>query len=179
MIMIHSFRRLLLLCCGAGLFILPLTAACAQDEVSNDKPGRSVVRGRVILADSEQPLRRANVCLRKEFNRDVLKRTVSGKRGEFSFQDVPAGTYYIEADSPGVISLRNGVSFTDLGYSLDGSSLALITVDGTNDVKTEVRAVRGAVISGRISYADDEPATRAQLVLYRQMGQTSELFFFV
>jgi hypothetical protein len=102
---------------------------------------------------------------------------VSGKRGEFSFQGVPAGTYYIDVDSPGIISLRNGSSFTDLGYSLDDSSLALVTVDGTNDVKTEVHAVRGAVISGRISYGDDEPATHAQLVLYRQKGQTSELFF--
>src|ERR1051325_9371028 len=143
MIMIHSFRRsLLLLCCCASLFILPLVTACAQDEAPNDKPGRSVVRGRVILADSEQPLRRANVRLRKEFNRDFLKRTVSGTRGEFSFQGVPAGTYYIDVDSPGIISLRNGSSFTDLGYSLDHSSLALVTVDGHNDVKTEVHAVR-------------------------------------
>jgi hypothetical protein len=44
-------------------------------------------------------------------------------------------------------------------------------------VKTKVRAVRGAVISGRVSYADNEPATHAQLVLYRQKNQSSALFF--
>ena len=178
MIMIHSFRNsLLLLCCCVGLLILPPATVCAQDKAPTDKPGRSVVRGRVILADTEQPLRRANVRLRREFNRDFLKRALTGKRGEFSFQGVPAGTYYIEVEMPGIISLRNGVSFTDLGYTADDASLTLVTVDGTNDVKTEVRAVRGGVISGRISYVDDEPATHAHLVLYRQKGQTFELFF--
>ena len=135
------------------------------------------MRGRVIFADSEQPLRRATLRLRKEFNRDFLKRTVSGKRGEFSFQDVPAGTYYIDVDAPGVVSLDNGVSFTDLGFSVDDSGLTLVTVDGDNEVKTEVRAVRGAVIAGRIAYGDGEPATHAQVVLYRKKGETSALFF--
>jgi hypothetical protein len=174
MITFHVFlRSLLLLCCC----VLPLTSICAQDEKAGDKPARSVVRGRVIFADSEQPLRRATVRLRKEFNREVLKRTVSGKRGEFSFQGVAAGTYYIDVDAPGVVSLSS-FSFTDLGYGVDDSSLTLVAVDGDNDVKTEIRAVRGAVISGRISYVDGEPATDAQLVLYRQKGQTPVLFFF-
>ena len=168
---------LLLLCCCVGLLMLPLVAARAQDEAPTEKPGRSVLRGRVIFADSEEPLRRAIVRLRKEFNRDFLKRTLTGKRGEFSFQGVPAGTYYVDVQAPGVVSLLNGVSFTDLGYTADDSSLTLVTVDGTNDVKTEIRAVRGAVISGRISYADDEPATHAKLVLYRQKDQSSVLFF--
>jgi uncharacterized protein (DUF2141 family) len=175
MIVIHPFRKLLLLLCCC---LLSLSSAFAQDQEDNDKPARSVVRGRVLFADSEQPLRRATVRLRKEFNRDFLKRTVSGKRGEFSFQGLPAGTYYIDVDAPGVVSLSNGVSFTDLGYSIEDSSLTTVTVDGANDVKTEVRAIRGAVISGRIAYADGEPATHAQIVLYRQKGQTSVLFFF-
>jgi hypothetical protein len=172
--MMHSFRRTLLLCC---LVILPLATVSAQDEEPALKPGRSVVRGRVIFADSDQPLRRANVRLRTEFNRDVLKHTLTGKRGEFSFQGLPVGTYYIEVDAPGIISLRNGVSFTDIGFTVENSSLTLVTVDGVNDVKTEIRAVRGGVITGRVSYADDEPATHAQIVLYRQKGQTPVLFF--
>src|SRR6185369_9942020 len=169
--MITFFRLLLLLCCCA----LPLTSICAQDVKVSDKPARSVVRGRVIFADSEQPLRRAILRLRKEYNRQVLKRTVSGKRGEFSFQGVAAGTYYIDVDAPGVVS-TNDFSFTDLGYGVDDSGLALVTVDGDTDVKTEIRAVRGAVISGRISYGDGEAATHAQLVLYRQKDQTPVLF---
>src|SRR5262249_50686893 len=61
--------------------------------------------------------------------------------------------------------------------SIEESSLALVTVDGANDVKTEVRAVRGAVLTGRVSYDDGEPATHAQIVLYRQKEQTPVLFF--
>jgi len=171
----HTFRRLLMLLCCSGIVAWPLTVSFAQEPV--EKPGRSVVRGRVISADSEQPLRRATLRLRKELNRDFLKRTLTNKRGEFTFQGVAAGTYYIEVDAPGIVSLSNGVSFTDFGFSIEDSSLTLVTVDGDNDVKTEVRAVRGAVISGRISYGDGEPATHAQLVLYRQRGPTPVLFF--
>jgi hypothetical protein len=156
---------------------VPLTPAFAQDEEQNDKPGRSVVRGRVVFGDSEQPLRRATLRLRKEFNRDFLKRTISGKRGEFNFEGVPAGTYYIDVEAPGIVTPMNGVSFSEFGFSIDESSLALVTVDGDNDVKTEVHAVRGAVITGRVSYDDGEPATHAQIVLYRQKGQTPVLFF--
>lgn len=174
MIVMPLARKLLLLWCCC---VLSLTSAFAQDQEVNDKPARSTVRGRVIFADSEQPLRRATLRLRKEFNRDFLKQTVSGKRGEFSFQDVPAGTYYIDVDAPGVVSLDNGVSFTDLGFSVDDSGLTLVTVDGDSEVKTEVRAVRGAVIAGRIAYGDGEPATHAQVVLYRKKGETSALFF--
>ena len=169
----NAFRSSLLLLC----FLLPLTSAVAQDNEKAEKPGRSVVHGRVIFADSEQPLRRATLRLRKAVNQDFLKRAVSDKRGEFSFQRVSAGTYYIEVDAPGVVSLAKGVSFTDLGFSMEDSSMALVTVDGANDVKTEVRAIRGAVMTGRISYGDGEPATHAQIVLYRQKGQTPTLFF--
>lgn len=174
MIMMHPFRKsLLLLCC----FLVPaVMSVYAQEEAPNDKPGRSTIRGRVIFSDSEQPLRRATLLLLKEFNHGFLKRTVSGKRGEFSFQGVPAGTYYIDVDAPGVINQRQRFSFTDVGFSVADAGLTLVTVDGVNDMKTEVRAARGAVISGRISYVDGEPATRAQLVLYRQKGQSFELF---
>ncbi len=106
-----------------------------------------------------------------------MKRAISGKRGEFSFQGVPAGTYYVEVDAPGVLSSSNSYSLTDLGFSVEDTNLTLVTVDGTNDVKTEVRATRGGTITGRISYSDGEPATRARVVLYRQRGETPVLFF--
>ena len=162
--------------------MLPLNSGFGQDEEAavertDNKPARSVVRGRVIFADSEQPLRRATLRLRKDFNRDFLKRTISSKSGEFSFQGVPAGTYYVEVEAAGIVSLSNGVSFTNLGFSIEESSLTQVTVDGTGDVKTEIRVTRGGAISGRISYNDGEPATHARIVLYRQKGETPVLFF--
>ena len=182
MILSSTFRALpsLLLCCLAAV-MFPLASAFAQDEVEvpapDNKPSRSVVHGRVIFADSEQPLRRATVRLRKELNRDVLKRTISGRRGEFSFQGIAEGTYYIEVDARGIVAPTNGISFTDMGFSIEESGVTLVTVDGTNDVKTEIRAIRGGALSGRVSYSDGEPATRARIVLYRQQGQNPVLFF--
>lgn len=188
MILSSTFRvlscrsSLVLLWCCLGFGMLPLTSTFGQDEEADvgrtdNKPARSVVRGRVIFADSEQPLRRATLRLRKDFNRDFLKRTISGKGGEFSFQGVPAGTYYVDVQAPGIVSPGNGVSFTNLGFSIEESSLNQVTVDGTSDVQTEIRVIRGGAISGRISYSDGEPATHARIVLYRQKGQTPALFF--
>ena len=161
--------------------VFPLNSAVAQDEVEvaapDNKPSHSVVHGRVIFSDSEQPLRRATVRLRKELNRDVLKSTISGRRGEFSFQGVAAGTYYIEVDARGIVGPTNGISFSDMGFSIEESGVTLVTVDGTNDVKTEIKAIRGGTLTGRISYSDGEPATRARIILYRQQGQNPLLYF--
>ena len=178
---LFNTRVLILLCCCLGPGIWPVTSTFAQEEEASarvdNKPARSAVRGRVMFTDSEQPLRRATLILRKGLNSEFEKRTISGRRGEFSFQGIPAGTYYIEVDAPGIVSQSSGVSLTDFGFRMEESGLPLITVDGSNDVKTEIRATRGGAISGRISYGDGEPATRAQMVLYRQKGQTAVLFF--
>ena len=154
---------------------MPLTPAFAQEK-EPDKPAQSVVRGRVRFADSEQPLRRATVRLRKEFNLAFRWRSISNKHGEFSFQEVPAGTYYIDVEAPGIVSFNNGVTFTDLGFGVDVTNLQTVIVDGTNEVKTDLRVKRGGVITGRVSYSDGEPATRARIVLYRQTGKTASLF---
>ena len=51
-----------------------------------------------------------------------------------------------------LVSQNNGMELTDFGLSIEGSSVVLVTVDGVNDVKTEVRVTRGGAISGRICY---------------------------
>ncbi len=161
--------------CGIALSLLPLTSTFAQSVET--KPGQSVVRGRVLYADSEQPLRRATLRLRQEFNQDFLKRSISTRRGEFTFQGVAAGTYYIEVEAPGILAFTNGTSFSEFGFGLEATNLQTVTVDGTNEVKTEIRVRRGGVLTGRVSYADGEPATRARIVLYRQRGEIVSLFF--
>src|SRR5688572_19398277 len=94
--MLVSRRSLVVLWCGLVLTTLPLASIFAQDKEPvisrEDKPARSQVLGRVIFADSEQPLRRASLRLRKDFHSDFLKRTISTSKGEFSFQGVSAGT---------------------------------------------------------------------------------------
>jgi hypothetical protein len=123
------------------------------------KEGR-LARGRVIFADTGQPLRRAILRLRKDFNLDYQKRTISSKNGDFVFAGLAAGTYYVEVDANGIVSRANGMSFSNLGFSVDEAMLQQVTVDGDNDVKTEIRVTRGGAITGRISCGDGEPETR-------------------
>lgn len=175
-----SCCSLVMLCCLCVGSSSLTNAAFGQESDAakpDNKPARSAVRGRVLFSDSEQPVRRATVRLRKEFNRDFLKRTVSTKRGEFSFQGVPAGTYYVDVDVPGIVSQSSGVGFSDFGLTIEETNVALVTVDGVNDVKTEVRVIRGGAITGRVSYSDGEPATQARIVLFRQKDQKPVLFF--
>ena len=161
------------------LLCLLATSAFGQEDAgkTDNKPARSVVRGRVLFTDSEQPLRRATVRLRKDYNTQFLKRTITGRRGEFSFHGVAAGTYYVDVDARGIVSQTNAVSLTDLGLSIEEASVALVNVDGVNDVRTEVRVTRGGAITGRVAYSDGEPATQARIVLYRQKGQSAAPIF--
>ncbi len=170
--------RLLLLLSYFWIAILPLVSY-AQDEGSkpdDKRPARSNIRGRVIFADSLQPIRRATIRLLKDFDGDFIERTITTNSGEFLFQAVPAGTYYFDIDVAGVVSPFSA-RFKNTGLSVEQSSLFPVTVDDATDVTTEIKVPRGAVISGRINYSDGEPATHAQIVLYSQQGGVPKLVF--
>src|SRR5215213_2995124 len=103
-----TIRILLLLA-----FVCVPSIAAAQKE----KPtGRSVISGRVLYADSERPVRRATVKLYLNLTRQV-RATPANARGEFRFDEVAAGSYYVIAEVPGIISPSSGFSLTELGFN--------------------------------------------------------------
>ena len=145
----------------------------ASISEKNQRPvGRSTIRGRVIYADTARPVRRAEVHLRTEDSDEVQPPSITDRNGEFIFRNLSAGRYLVVVTAPDLVTpiqrLRRNESLKaaiDLGKIDDGYSE--VTVNGRNSVKTEIRATRGGVITGRVITETDEPIAKAQIKLFR------------
>lgn len=137
-------------------------------------PAKSVVKGRVIYDDTNRPVRRARVMLLKSDNRSGMEKTgATDERGEFRIKDVAAGSYIVLVDAPGIVSPFSNVELEE-GMNERNALVALkkeveeVTVNGTNTVDVQVRARRGGAVTGRVTYADGDPAIGAQIIIMRK-----------
>lgn len=136
-------------------------AAATRQETKND--AGVTVYGRVVYEGTSRPVRRARIVL---LNADGTGRERSGltdARGEFRIREVPAGSYFPGVDAPGVVSPVSFVALEELrGDAMNVDEIRKhadeIVIDGTRDEEVTVRARRGAAISGRVTYADGDPA---------------------
>lgn len=160
--LISHARRLLLLSILALLCWPVNTAAQSQQK------GESTISGHVIFADTGRPVRRATVRLFTGLNYRAVRVTPANARGEFRFSELPAGSYFVVADDPAGIS-RKAMAITEFGLGIDNEAEhTRVTVDGKGATRCEVRVVRGGTIRGTILYADKEPVTGAQIMLFRR-----------
>ena len=134
-------------------------------------PKGSIIRGRVVYADTGRPLRRAEVSLLAQENQNWIDVKVSDRSGEFVFRNISAGRYLVLVNAPDIVSpLENRATLGSLNLKIalgqieDGFSE--VTVDGRSSVKTEIRASRGGVITGRVLSESDEPIAKAQIRLF-------------
>lgn len=143
----------------------------------DDRVKVSSVRGRVLYDDTERPARRARVMLINEGGARNEYTALTDARGEFRFPYVRAGRYIAFADVPGVLSPAGFISLGELrsgggpGMPDLGEGRAffdVVEVDGRQDVNVTVRARRGAAISGRVTYADGDPAVNVTVNLMRR-----------
>ena len=170
---VKSLKLLVLaiICC-------PLIAA-AQEEKPPEKPkGTSIISGRVIYADTGRVVRRASMMLYTDLNRAPSRSTPANARGEFRFNEVVAGSYFVVAEVPGIVSPFSAFSITELG--IGGShytEYTRVTVDGKNATRCELKVVRAGTIKGTITYDDKEPVVNARVMVYRRGGDTVAPFF--
>jgi protocatechuate 3,4-dioxygenase beta subunit len=146
-----------------------------RDSVA-PQSGSAVVRGRVIAADTGQPIRDGLVMLLStEFRGSITIITgdtrksragvaagTTGANGEFEFNGVAAGKYRIEA-GPG----RSEGRYIDQIYPdpLDEETEALELGDGQVLDHIVVRLPRAGAIEGRILQPSGDPAAFAQVEL--------------
>lgn len=132
---------------------------------------RSTVRGRVVYADTGNPVRRAQVFLQNAATGEQAGQTVTDVKGEFVINHLPAGRYFVAADAPNLIDPsvipRQGVDTHLLDLAESQELLTEVELDGNRSADLVIRARRGGAITGRVTSEDDEPVAGAQLKLFR------------
>jgi hypothetical protein len=136
----------------------------------SSRPAQSSVariRGRVIAADTGQPLGRAQVAI----SSSDLRRTLTDADGRYEFADVPAGTFQVTASKTGYVTLQHG----QRRPFEPGRSVAL--GPGQTLDRVDFALPRGAVIAARITDDLGFPMAgvevRVQRYQYRSDGQRS------
>ena len=64
---------------------------------------QSVVSGRIVFDGTERPLRRVKVSL-ASFGGGSSKYSITDLRGNFRFENVPAGSYFVLVSAPGIVT---------------------------------------------------------------------------
>jgi hypothetical protein len=144
---------------------------------------RSTVFGRAVFADTERPVGHARIVLRgrDSFGPEQIGGTTNS-RGEFRISGVPAGRYFIAIDSTGVVSPD---SFLKIDEHNDSrfyvnemrDYFQQVEVDGKTDKQVLVRAIRGAVITGKVTYSNGNPAVDHPVTVLRQRGNLYSMFW--
>lgn len=168
----------------------PISVAASADYQRNEDDGKgSIVRGRAFYQDSNAPVRRGWIGLRKI--RELVEKTenqTGGNRAVVVANDYSAAAYVLTNDEGEYIikSVKAGIyqpifkvqgilnpSFADRENML----FPQISVDGISEVSADVPARRGGAISGRISYADGEPVIGARVQITRKKEGENETVF--
>src|SRR5258705_7332037 len=134
-------------------------------------PKHSTLSGRVIYEDTRRPLRRVQLTIWDPAGKNRMRsfEAWTDGRGEFQIADIPAGKYFIEVIAPGIIhsELYDGEDTQ--------KNLTSFTVDGTSNAEVVVRVRRGGSISGKVTYADGDPAINACLRIFHKKEGKWEL----
>jgi 5-hydroxyisourate hydrolase-like protein (transthyretin family) len=137
------------------------------------EPPKSTVRGRVFYEDTGRAVKRASIMLMgKGGGREVSGLT--DNNGNFQIKNVTAGTYYAFVNAPGVVSPLAYADLTkgkDEGFEDAIESFPPIIVNGIGDLDVQVAARRGGAISGRIMYADGDPAIGVKVEILRKVKE--------
>jgi hypothetical protein len=185
---IKGWRTAALMLASCMFVLLVATGAYAQtdDGEESANPSRraagtakSIITGKVVYDDTGRPVRRASLLLidllSAQQSPDKFS-TATDNDGKFRLKNVAAGTYLVMVDAPGVLTpfaFLNPAENrppTSADWSDARKNFDEVVVDGTNDVKLEVRAKRGAAISGKITYKDGDPAISVLISIVRKKG---------
>jgi hypothetical protein len=141
----------------------PPTGGTSSDRPVRDgsqmtSAGNAVLRGRVVSADTGQPIRRAIV---RVMGQAQPRLALTDDQGHYQVTRLPAGKYQLEAARGGYVTVQ-------YGQRRPFSQGRPITVtDGQVIDRLDFAMPRAGVIAGRIFDEIGEPVTRAQLRLWR------------
>jgi len=163
-------RRLSPSLAAVTIFISALAAtASAQSNVGRIKPTGSI-SGTVSLNDkaASDILVLAQSSDRPSSLQQASTRTKTDTNGRYRFTGLAAGQYQISAVAPALAVAESNSSANSV-FGM-GKLVVLTTAEDVDDI--DIKLVRGAVITGRVTDADDKPVVeqRVNLQLLDQSG---------
>jgi hypothetical protein len=150
---------------------LPGGRARGPARESRDTPtGTSVIRGRIVAADTGSPIRRAQVRVFSGELRDSRAASTDAQ-GRFEFRDLPAGRWQLMASKAGFVSLNFGQRRPfEAGRPIELS-------DGETMARADLALPRGAAVTGRIldEFGDPVAGARVSAMRYRSVQGVRQL----
>ena len=127
---------------------------------SPPKLGTARIRGRVVAADTGEPLRKAQVRAMSADLRDSRLATTD-RSGFYEFSELPAGRYQLMASKGSFVQLQYGQTRPfEPGKPLE-------VVDGQTIERVDFGLPRGAVITGRVVDEFGEPMSDISVTVSR------------
>jgi hypothetical protein len=179
----------------AGSVAILLIALCylapAQQVGTAVKEPTGAVTGRVICGDTNLPARIASVTLIPVVDSTPPPSHPDGSSssqlleapttiaetlldGTFTIADVRPGNYYVAVEALGYLSPFAQLTREDLNHptqetaALMARLLTPVSVAPNRTTSTEVRILKGAVISGSIRFDDGSPDVEANVMIFRK-----------
>jgi protocatechuate 3,4-dioxygenase beta subunit len=122
--------------------------------------GTAKISGRVVVAETGTPIRRANVRLTSRDAR-IERDASTDNEGRFEIPSLPAGRYRLFVSKPGYVSLEYGQ-----GRAFEGGR-PLDVAEGQALDKIDFSLPRGSAITGRITDEFGDPVTDVQVQAMR------------
>ena len=137
----------------------------AAGQAPRDKPlrktGTAGIKGRILAAETNVPIRRAKVSLQTENPLDSHM-TTTDLDGRYEFTELPAGQYHVTASKGIYVPYEYGQQKPfDRGKAVD-------LIDGQVVEKIDIALPRGGVISGTLLDDVGDPAAGVRVTVMRQ-----------
>jgi len=129
-----------------GVAGAPVPGQPRRDTAAQSQPtGTGRIRGRVVAAVTNAPLRRVQMALQWSENPQFRPIVMTDAEGRYEFAQLPAGKFSLSASKPGYVALQYGQRRPYEG----GTSIALNV--GETVTSIDFALPRGGVIAGRIT----------------------------
>ena len=129
-----------------GVAGAPVPGQPRRDTAAQPQPtGTGRIRGRVVAAVTNAPLRRVQMSLQWSENPQFRPIVMTDAEGRYEFAQLPPGKFSLSASKPGYVALQYGQRRPYEG----GTSIALNT--GETITSIDFALPRGGVIAGRVT----------------------------